>query len=330
MIRYRRLCSVSLLALCIAGLMPLGEGCSLIHVLSTKQDVLSSNWVVSPAPVSREVESSNTESSDHVEYLLSQEPVIHVDQQILTLGVWKQVTRTRTTTRTIAETFRHDLHQRAQTTTKYMESIGGGAALGGFLIGPATGTLVALGLQESGEGSAGGYAAVIFGSMGVGALIGLGIEAAANTKKKTEETEGVVDTKLVTKRSSDSSTQEDVVNRDLVDSVDVGVESDFFSEGSMVLRPSSGVITIPFELGYPFVLADGELDAARRVNKHLTSAGCRSASASLALAHLQTVILPLRVWTMSGNAAANQDAEVTYKVRVFKATQGVEAAAGCR
>ena len=326
-IRSRDSLNVAVLSLCVAGVMFLGGGCGKRAVYS-KQEVLDSNWVVPDSPVSSEVENSSTETSDHVEYFLSPQPVIDLERQLLTVEVREEVTRTQTDTRTIAETFRHELHERTRRTTKYTDIRGGGGIIGAGSGGTAA-AMIWAGMKAE-DAQPGAIVALWVGSVGLGTLIGFAIEAAASSDTRTSVTEEVVDTKLVTDRSPQTRTQEDVVSRALVDSVDVGVESDFLSEGSMVLRPSNGVLTIPFELGYPYVLADGDVDAASRVSRHLTAAGCRSASSDRVQSYLQTVVLPLRVWTMSGNAAETQEAEGMYKIPVFRATEGVEAAAGCR
>lgn len=327
MTRFRGRRCASVLSLCITGVMLLGQGCSSRHLLSTSQDVLGRNWVVSDNPVSTEVENSSTQTMDRVEYLLSPQPGIDGDRQVLTVEVRRQVTRTWTTTRTIAETYRHDLHQRTRTTKKY-SSVDGMPVGVGALIGAPASLPISLALISEAEAPAAVVLPVLLGSVGLGALIGL----AASTKitEKTEVTEATVDTKTVTERRPVSTKREEIVSRELVDSLDVGVESVLLSESTRVLRPSNGVITIPFELGYPYVLAEEDVGAARRVSRHLSGAGCRSASVSRVQAYIQTVVLPLRIWTMSGDAAETRDAERTYNVRVFKATDGVEAAAGCR
>lgn len=324
---------MAVLALYIAEVMLLGQGCG-YHTISKKQELLDRNWVASDSPVDRVVEDSSTQTTDHVQYLLSTQPEIDADHQVVALEVPRKVTRRWTTTQSIAATYRHDLNQRTVTTKTYVEPLNG-KGLFGAAIGIPVGVLVAAALPSQSEGApssdeTGRMVGVFFGSIGIGALIGLGIEAAANTRKSAKVTEEVVDTKLVTKRSPETTTREEVVSRDLADSVDVGVESDFLSEGSAVLRPINGVLTIPFELGYPYALAEGNVDAASRISRHLTRTGCRSATPSRVQPHIQAVVLPLRVWTISGDAADTQDAESNYEVRVYKATEGIEAAVGCK
>jgi hypothetical protein len=323
---YKRLRRTFVLSLIVTGLALAGSGCGK-RVIYSKQEVLDSNWVVPDSPVTTEVENSSTQTTDHVVYFLSPQPVIDVDRQVITLEVQKEVART--TRRTIVETFEHELHQRTRTTTKYTEGGFYGGLMGCF-IGMVPSALIGFVDSQGSEANVGAVVGVMLGGAGLGILIGLAIESAANTKTKTEETDKVVDTKLVTTRSPEITTQDDVVSRDPVGIVDVGVESNVLSEGGAVLRTSNGFLTIPFELGYPYVLADGDVDAASRVTEHLRRVGCRSASPSRVRSRIQAILLPLRVWTISGDAENTQDAEGDYKFRVYKATEGIEAAAGCR